>query len=57
VDQLLFPNENGDIMILDVAEDSSAPFGVKFEDQDWEQHLSCVFFLFITLDVPFKSNS
>nr|CAG8456084.1 11001_t:CDS:10 [Entrophospora candida] len=40
VDQLLFPDENGDITVLDVAEDPSAPFGVKFEDQDWQQHLS-----------------
>ncbi|CAG8755707.1 20063_t:CDS:10, partial [Dentiscutata erythropus] len=39
VDQILFPNEEGDITVLDVAEDPSTAFRVKFEDQDWDQHL------------------
>ncbi|CAG8560568.1 4100_t:CDS:10 [Acaulospora morrowiae] len=40
VDQILFPNEEGDIIVLDVAEDPSTEFRVRFEDQDWDQHLS-----------------
>ncbi|RIA86124.1 hypothetical protein C1645_829742 [Glomus cerebriforme] len=40
VDQILFPNENEDITVLDIAEDPSTSFGVQFEDQDWDQHLS-----------------
>ncbi|CAG8684540.1 17492_t:CDS:10, partial [Dentiscutata erythropus] len=40
VDQILFPNEEEDITVLDIAEDPSTSFRVKFEDQDWDQHLS-----------------
>ncbi|CAI2180491.1 8935_t:CDS:10 [Funneliformis geosporum] len=40
VDQIYFPNANEDHTLLDIAEDPSTEFGVKFEDQDWNQHLS-----------------
>ncbi|CAG8582984.1 9449_t:CDS:2, partial [Acaulospora colombiana] len=40
VDQILLPNEEEDITVLDIAEDPSTAFRVKFEDQDWDQHLS-----------------
>ncbi|CAG8734899.1 8203_t:CDS:2, partial [Funneliformis caledonium] len=40
VDQIYFPKANEDPTLLDIAEDPSTEFGVKFEDQDWNQHLS-----------------
>ncbi|PKK76448.1 calcium ATPase [Rhizophagus irregularis] len=40
VEQIIFPNESEDIAVLDIAEDPSTSFGVQFEDQDWDQHLS-----------------
>ncbi|KAI9008463.1 hypothetical protein CLU79DRAFT_512000 [Phycomyces nitens] len=42
VEQIMFPNSEEDINYLDVEEDSDEPFGIKFEDQDWEQNLPCL---------------
>ncbi|KAL0077233.1 hypothetical protein F4703DRAFT_1743001 [Phycomyces blakesleeanus] len=42
VEQIMFPNSEEDISYLDVEEDSDEPFGVKFEDQDWEKNLPCL---------------
>ncbi|KAI8140299.1 hypothetical protein BJV82DRAFT_671729 [Fennellomyces sp. T-0311] len=41
VEQLMFPDKE-DIRYLDVAEDSDEELGLKFEDNDWEQYLSCL---------------
>ncbi|KAG0183213.1 hypothetical protein DFQ29_008573 [Apophysomyces sp. BC1021] len=38
-EQLMFPNMEDDISSLDVEEDEDGPFGIKFEEQDWEQYL------------------
>lgn len=37
----MFPGKE-DIQNLDVAEDSEDELGVKFEDRDWENHISYV---------------
>ncbi|CEI97849.1 hypothetical protein RMCBS344292_11974 [Rhizopus microsporus] len=42
VEQLMFPNNQEDITYLDVEEDSDAPTGLKFEDQDWDHYLPCL---------------
>ncbi|KAI8393406.1 uncharacterized protein BYT42DRAFT_5272 [Radiomyces spectabilis] len=42
VEQLMFPNTEEDINFLDLEEDSEEPFGIKFEDQDWEHYLPCL---------------
>lgn len=39
VEQLMFPNNQEDIVYLDVEENSDEPTGLKFEDQDWDQYL------------------
>ncbi|KAI9484564.1 hypothetical protein BDB00DRAFT_854740 [Zychaea mexicana] len=39
VEQLMFPDKE-DIRYLDVTEDSDEEYGLKFEDQDWEQYLA-----------------
>ncbi|KAL1926772.1 hypothetical protein VTP01DRAFT_5418 [Rhizomucor pusillus] len=41
VEQIMFPGKE-DIQNLDVAEDSEDELGVKFEDRDWENHISCL---------------
>ena len=35
----MFPNADGDVMYLDVEEDSDEPYGHTFEDDDWETYL------------------
>ncbi|CAO3692490.1 unnamed protein product [Rhizopus stolonifer] len=42
VEQLMFPNNQEDIVYLDVEENSDEPTGLKFEDQDWDQYLPCL---------------
>ncbi|KAG9296240.1 hypothetical protein G9A89_014832 [Geosiphon pyriformis] len=42
VEQILFPNQEEETTFLDLAEDPNAPFGIKFEDQDWQQYLPCL---------------
>ncbi|RUS34187.1 hypothetical protein BC938DRAFT_482019, partial [Jimgerdemannia flammicorona] len=39
VEQIVFPNVEDDITILEVAEDATRATGIRFEDQDWSQHL------------------
>ncbi|KAJ3335814.1 hypothetical protein HDU91_002016, partial [Kappamyces sp. JEL0680] len=39
VDQLLFLNQNGEPVVLDLNYDVEAPHGVRFEDNDWSMHL------------------
>ncbi|KAF7726482.1 hypothetical protein EC973_008717 [Apophysomyces ossiformis] len=42
VEQLMFPNMEDDISYLDVEEDEDSPYGIRFEEQDWEQYLPCL---------------
>ncbi|KAI9276049.1 hypothetical protein BY458DRAFT_454486 [Sporodiniella umbellata] len=42
VEQIMFPNNQEDIVYLDVEENSDEPTGLKFEDQDWDQYLPCL---------------
>ncbi|CAM0141394.1 unnamed protein product [Umbelopsis sp. WA50703] len=39
VEQILLPTNDDDVAVLDVEEDSDQPYGIKFEDQDWDQFL------------------
>ncbi|KAI8809969.1 hypothetical protein BJ742DRAFT_803098 [Cladochytrium replicatum] len=39
VEQIFLLGENGEPVILDVAEDAISPSGVKFEDRDWQANL------------------
>jgi hypothetical protein len=39
VEQILLPNVDEEVAVLDVEEDSDQPYGIKFEDQDWDQFL------------------
>lgn len=39
VEQLMFPNNEEDTSYLDLEEDSDEPFGIHFEDDDWESYL------------------
>ncbi|KAG2187033.1 hypothetical protein INT44_003261 [Umbelopsis vinacea] len=40
VEQILLPNDDEDVAVLDVEEDYDQPYGIKFEDQDWDQYLA-----------------
>jgi hypothetical protein len=42
VEQILLPDADEDVAVLDVEEDSDQPYGIKFEDQDWDQFLPFV---------------
>ncbi|CAG8462820.1 12166_t:CDS:10 [Ambispora leptoticha] len=42
VEHILFPRHGGETTFLDVSENPNRHFSVQFEDQDWEQYLSCL---------------
>lgn len=42
VEQILLPDTDEDVAVLDVEEDYDQPYGIKFEDQDWDQYLALV---------------
>ncbi|TPX40139.1 hypothetical protein SeMB42_g06136 [Synchytrium endobioticum] len=39
VEQLFFLDEAGEPVVIDVIEDGNEPYGIYFEDRDWEKHI------------------
>ncbi len=39
LERLFFIGESEDPIVLDIIDDQTMPFKVKFEDMDWEQYM------------------